>query len=136
MTDNNIHVIGFIDRLHLELRRPTTEVNPDNIIKGYFNTFSRSVFDFDGRPMQKTIGNFVKISYVSHNVSYNGSSNDGYFFLECLVDDSHGMPSQFLNENQEFEVIFNGKHYKYKDLKQLYIDYVNYETVIVIDSLP
>ena len=129
MTGNNIHniiyVIGFIDRLHLNLRIPTTEINPDNIVKGYFHTFSRSVFEFDGQPMQKTIGNFVKISY-----------NDGYFFLECLVDDSHGMPSQFLNENQEFEVIFNGKRYGYKELKQLYIDYVNYETTSTIDSLP
>lgn len=132
MTDNSIHVIGFIDRLHLNLRRPQSEVNPDNLVKGYFHTFSRSVFEFDGQPMEKTIGNFVKISYVSHN----GSSNDGYFFLECLVDDSHGMPSQFLNENQEFEIIFNGKQYKYKDLKQLYIDYVNYETASTIDSLP
>ena len=132
MSDNSIHVIGFIDRLHLNLRIPTTEVNPDNIVKGYFHTFSRSIFEFDGQPMQKTIGNFVKISYASHN----GASNDGYFFLECLVDDSHGMPSQFLNENQEFEVIFNGKRYEYKDLKQLYIDYVNYETATIIDSLP
>ena len=129
MTGNNIpniiYAIGFIDRLHLNLRRPTTEVNPDNIVKGYFHSFSHAVSGFDGRTMQKTIGNFVKISY-----------NDGYFFLECLVDDSHGMPSQFLNENQEFEVIFNEKRYEYKDLKQLYIDYVNYETVNTIDSLP
>ena len=132
MTDNSIHVIGFIDRLHLNLRRPQTEVNPDNLVKGYFHTFSRSIFEFDGQPMEKTIGNFVKISYVSNTEL----SNAGYFYLECLVDDSHGMPSQFLNENQEFEVIFNGKRYKYKDLKQLYIDYVNYETVSVIDSLP
>jgi hypothetical protein len=132
MSDNSIHVIGFIDQFHLNLRIPTTKVNPDNIVKGYFHTFSHAVSGFDGRPMQKTIGNFVKISYTSHN----GLSNDGYFFLECLVDDGYGMPSQFLTENQEFEVIFNGKRYEYKDLKQLYIDYVNYETVTVIDSLP
>ena len=75
---------------------------------------------------------FTKISYVLHN----GISNDGYFYIECLVDDSHSMPSQFLKDNQEFEVIFNGKRYEYKDLKQLYIDYVNYETVTTIDSLP
>lgn len=128
MTDNDIHVIGFIDRLHLDLRRPPTNVNPDNVVKGYFHT----MLGFDGRPLQKTIGNFIKINYISHN----GLSNDGYFFLECLVDDSRGMPSQFLKDNQEFEVIFNGKRYEYKDLKQLYIDYVNYETVTTIDSLP
>ena len=128
MTDNSIHVIGFIDRLHLDLRRPPTKVNPDNVVKGYFH----SMFGFDGRPLQKTIGNFIKISYILHN----GISSDGYFYLECLVDDSRGMPSQFLNDNQEFEVIFNGKRYEYKDLKQLYIDYVNYETVTTIDSLP
>lgn len=128
MADNSIHVIGFIDRLHLDLRIPTTKVNPDNVVKGYFH----SMFGFDGRPMQKTIGNFIKISYILHN----GISNDGYFYLECLIDDSRGMPSQFLNNNQEFEVIFNGKRYEYKDLKQLYIDYVNYETVTTIDSLP
>ncbi len=87
---------------------------------------------FNGRPLQKTIGNFIKISYITHN----GISNDSYFYLECLIDDSRGMPSQFLNGNQEFEVIFNGKRYEYKDLKQLYIDYVNYETVTTIDSLP
>lgn len=128
MTDNDIHVIGFIYRLHLDLRRPPTNVNPDNVVKGYFHT----MLGFDGRPLQKTIGNFIKINYISHN----GLSNDGYFFLECLVDDSRGMPSQFLKDNQEFEVIFNGKRYEYKDLKQLYIDYVNYETVTTIDSLP
>lgn len=128
MTDNDIHVIGFIDRLHLNLRRPRTEVNPDNLVKGYFY----AMFGFDGRPMQKTIGNFIKISYVSHTEL----SNSGYFYIECLVDDSNGMPSQFLKDNQEFEVIFNGKRYEYKDLKQLYIDYVNYETVNTIDSLP
>ncbi len=133
MANNYNHVIGFIDRLHLNLRIPQTEVNPDNIVKGYFHTFSpRSVLEFDGQPSEKTIGNFIKINYISHN----GISNDGYFDIECLVDDSHGMPSQFLNENQEFEVIFNGKRYGYKDLKQLYIDYVNYETVNTIDSLP
>ena len=128
MTDNDIHVIGFIDRFHINLRKPLTKVNPDNIVKGYFCV----MFGFDGRPMQKTIGNFIKISYITHN----GISNDGYFYLECLVDDSRGMPSQFLKDNQEFEVIFNGKRYEYKDLKQLYIDYVNYETVTTIDSLP
>lgn len=128
MTDNDIHVIGFIDRLHLNLRRPTTKVNADNVVKGYFHF----MFDFDGRQTQKTIGNFIKISYILHN----GISNDGYFYLECLVNDSRGMPSQFLNDNQEFEVIFNGKRYEYKDLKQLYIDYVNYETATTIDSLP
>ena len=132
MTDNSIHVIGFIDRLHLSLRRPQTEVNPDNLVKGYFHTIPGSVFGFDGRPMQKTIGHFIKISYVSNTEL----SNTGYFYIECLVNDSQGMPSQFLNENQEFEVIFNEKRYKYKDLKQLYIDYVNYETVSTIDSLP
>lgn len=131
MTDNDIHVIGFIDRLHLDLRRPPTNVNADNIIKGYFHSMSQAI-GFDGRPLQKTIGNFIKISYITHN----GISNDGYFYLECLVDDSRGMPSQFLKDNQEFEVIFNGKRYEYKDLKQLYIDYVNYETVTTIDSLP
>lgn len=128
MTDNDIHVIGFIDRLHLNLRRPRTEVNPDNIVKGYFY----AMFGFDGRPMQKTIGNFIKISYVSPTEL----SNSGYFYIECLVDDSNGMPSQFLKDNQEFEIIFNGKRYEYKDLKQLYIDYVNSETVNIIDSLP
>ena len=131
MTDNDIHVIGFIDRLHIDLRKPTTNVNADNIVKGYFHSMSQAI-GFDGQPMQKTIGNFIKISYITHN----GISNDGYFYLECLVDDSHGMPSQFLKDNQEFEVIFNGKRYEYKDLKQLYIDYVNYETVTTIDSLP
>ena len=130
MTDN--HVIGFIDRLHLNLRIPTTEINPDNIVKGYFHTFPRSVFGFDGQPMQKTAGNFIKISYMEHSEVSDG----GYFFIECLVDDSHGMPSQFLNENQEFEVIFNEKRYEYKDLRQLYMDYVNYETVSAVDSLP
>jgi hypothetical protein len=132
MTDNDIHVIGFIDRLHLDLRRPPTNVNLDNIVKGYFHSMSRSVLEFDGQPSEKTIGHFIKISYITHN----GISNDGYFYLECLVDDSRGMPSQFLKDNQEFEVIFNGKRYEYKDLKQLYIDYVNYETVTTIDSLP
>lgn len=132
MTDNDIHVIGFIDRLHLDLRRPPTEINPDNLVKGYFHSFSPDMFRFDGQPMQKTIGNFIKISYISHS----GISNDGYFYLECLVNDSHGMPSQFLKDNQEFEVIFNGKRYEYKDLKQLYMDYVNYETVTTIDYLP
>ena len=132
MTDNDIHVIGFIDRFHLDLRRPPTNVNLDNIVKGYFHSMSRSVLEFDGQPSEKTIGHFIKISYITHN----GISNDGYFYLECLVDDSHGMPSQFLKDNQEFEVIFNGKRYEYKDLKQLYIDYVNYETVTAIDSLP
>lgn len=131
MTDNDIHVIGFIDRLHIDLRRPPTNVNADNIVKGYFHSMSQTI-GFDGQPMQKTIGNFIKISYITHN----GISNDGYFYLECLVDDSRGMPSQFLKDNQEFEVIFNGKRYEYKDLKQLYIDYVNYETVTSIDSLP
>ena len=131
MTDNDIHVIGFIDRLHIDLRRPPTNVNADNIVKGYFHSMSQAIV-FDGQPMQKTIGNFIKISYIMHN----GISNDGYFYLECLVDDSRGMPSQFLKDNQEFEVIFNGKRYEYKDLKQLYIDYVNYETVTTIDSLP
>lgn len=131
MTDNDIHVIGFIDRLHIDLRRPPTNVNADNIVKGYFHSMSQAI-GFDGRPMQKTIGNFIKISYITHN----GISNDGYFYLECLVDDSRGMPSQFLKANQEFEVIFNEKRYEYKDLKQLYIDYVNYETVTTIDSLP
>lgn len=128
MADNSIHVIGFIDRYHFNCIKSHPEVNPDNIVKGYFHSFS----EFDGRPMQKTIGNFIKISYTEHN----GLSNDGYFFIECLVDDIHNMPSQFLNNNQEFEVIFNGKRYEYKDLKQLYIDYVNYETVNTIDSLP
>ena len=132
MTDNDIHVIGFIDRFHLDLRRPPTNVNLDNIVKGYFHSMSRSVLEFDGQPSEKTIGHFIKISYITHN----GISNDGYFYLECLVDDSRGMPSQFLKDNQEFEVIFNGKRYEYKDLKQLYIDYVNYETVTTIDSLP
>ena len=132
MSDNSIHVIGFIDQFHINLRKPTTEVNPDNIVKGYFHTFSHAVFGFNGQPSEKTIGNFVKISYVSHN----GISTDGYFYIECLVNDSHGMPSQFLNEDQEFEVIFNGKRYEYKDLNRLYIDYVNYETVTTIDSLP
>ena len=132
MTDNDIHVIGFIDRLHLDLRRPPTNVNLDNIVKGYFHSMSRSVLEFDGQPSEKTIGHFIKISYITHN----GISNDGYFYIECLVDDSRGMPSQFLKDNQEFEVIFNGKRYEYKDLKQLYIDYVNYETVTTIDSLP
>lgn len=131
MTDNDIHVIGFIDRLHIDLRRPPTNVNADNIVKGYFHSMSQAI-GFDGRPMQKTIGNFIKISYITHN----GISNDGYFYLECLVDDSRGMPSQFLKANQEFEVIFNEKRYEYKDLKQLYIDYVNYETFTTIDSLP
>ncbi len=128
MTDNSIHVIGFIDMHHINLRRPPTKVNPDNVVKGYFH----SMLGFNGRPLQKTIGNFIKISYITHN----GISNDSYFYLECLIDDSRGMPSQFLNGNQEFEVIFNGKRYEYKDLKQLYIDYVNYETVTTIDSLP
>lgn len=132
MTDNDIHVIGFIDRLHLDLRRPPTNVNLDNIVKGYFHSMSRSVLEFDGQPSEKTIGHFIKISYITHS----GISNDGYFYLECLVDDSRGMPSQFLKDNQEFEVIFNGKRYEYKDLKQLYMDYVNYETVTTIDSLP
>lgn len=132
MTDNDIHVIGFIDQFHINLRNPQTKINPDNIVKGYFNTISHGILKFDGQPMQKTIGNFIKISYILHN----GISNDGYFYLECLVDDSRGMPSQFLKDNQEFEVIFNGKRYEYKDLKQLYIDYVNYETVTTIDSLP
>ena len=132
MTDNDIHVIGFIDRLHIDLRNPQTKINPDNIVKGYFNTISHGIHEFDGQPMQKTIGNFIKISYILHN----GISSDGYFYLECLVDDSNGMPSQFLKDNEEFEVIFNGKRYEYKDLKQLYIDYVNYETVTTIDSLP
>lgn len=131
MTDNDIHVIGFIDRLHIDLRRPPTNVNADDIVKGYFHSMSQTI-GFDGQPMQKTIGNFIKISYITHN----GISNDGYFYLECLVDDSRGMPSQFLKDNQEFEVIFNGKRYEYKDLKQLYIDYVNYETFTTIDSLP
>lgn len=132
MSDNSIHVIGFIDQFHINLRKPPTEVNPDNIVKGYFHTFSRSVFEFDGQPSEKTIGNFVKISYISHN----GISTDGYFYIECLVNDSHGMPSQFLKADQEFEVIFNGKRYEYKDLNQLYIDYVNNETITTIDSLP
>lgn len=132
MADNSIHVIGFIDRLHLDLRRPKTNVNPDNIVKGYFHSFSRAAFVFDGQPTEKTFGNFVKISYISNTEL----SDAGYFYLECLVDDSRGMPSQFLNMDQEFEVIFNGKRYGYKDLKQLYIDYVNYETVNTIDSLP
>lgn len=132
MTDNSIHVIGFIDQFHINLRIPQTEVNSDNLVKGYFHSMSRSISGFDGRPIQKTIGNFIKISYISHN----GISNDGYFYIECLVDDSNGMPAQFLNDYQEFEVIFNGKRYEYKDLKQLYIDYVNYETVNTIDSLP
>lgn len=132
MADNDIYVIAFINRLHINLRRPQTEVNPDNLVKGYFHSMSRSISGFDGQPMQKTIGNFIKISYISHN----GISNDGYFYIECLVDDNNGMPSQFLKDNQEFEVIFNGKRYEYKDLKQLYIDYVNYETVNIIDSLP
>jgi hypothetical protein len=131
MTDNDIHVIGFIDRLHLDLRRPPTNVNADNIIKGYFHSMSQAI-GFDGQTMQKTIGNFIKISYITHN----GISNDGYFYLECLFEGSRGMPSQFLKDDQEFEVIFNGKRYEYKDLKQLYIDYVNYETVTTIDSLP
>ena len=128
MTDNSIHVIGFIDRLHINPTRLPTKVNADNVVKGYFH----SMIWFDERPMQKTIGHFIKISYITHN----GISNDGYFYLECLVDDSSCMPSQFLKDNQEFEVIFNGKRYEYKDLKQLYIDYVNYETVTAIDSLP
>lgn len=132
MADNDIHVIGFIDRLHLNLRRPQTEVNPDNLVKGYFYAMSRSALEFDGQPSEKTIGNFIKISYVSHTEL----SNSRYFYIECLVDDSNGMPSQFLKDNQEFEVIFNGKRYEYKDLKQLYIDYVNYETANTIDSLP
>lgn len=132
MTDNDIHVIGFIDRLHLDLRRPPTNVNLDNIVKGYFHSMSWPRSEIDGQPIQKTIGNFIKISYITHN----GISNDGYFYIECLVDDSRGMPSQFLKANQEFEVIFNEKRYEYKDLKQLYIDYVNYETVTTIDSLP
>lgn len=126
MTDNDIHVIGFIDRFHINLRKPPTKVNPDNIVKGYFHAM------FGKQPMQKTIGNFIKIRYIT----YNGISNDSYFYLECLIDDSRGMPPQFLNGNQEFEVIFNGKRYEYKDLKQLYIDYVNYETATTIDSLP
>lgn len=129
MTDNDIHVIGFIDQFHIiDLRRPPTKVNPDNIVKGYFHT----TLGFDGRPMQKTIGNFIKISYVP----YTKLSNSGYFYIECLVNDSHGMPSQFLKVDQELEIIFNGKRYEYKDLNQLYIDYVNNETVASIDSLP
>lgn len=132
MTDNSIHVIGFIDQFHINLRNPQTKINPDNIVKGYFNTISHGILKFDGQPMQKTIGNFIKISYILHNEI----SSDGYFYLECLVDDSHGMPSQFIKDNQEFEVIFNGKRYEYKDLNQLYIDYVNYETATTIDSLP
>jgi hypothetical protein len=132
MTDNSIHVIGFIDQFHINLRNPQTKINPDNIVKGYFNTISHGILKFDGQPMQKTIGNFIKISYILHNEI----SSDGYFYLECLVDDSHGMPSQFIKDNQEFEVIFNGKRYEYKELNQLYIDYVNYETATTIDSLP
>lgn len=128
MTDNDIHVIGFIDQFHINLRNLQTKTNPDNIVKGYFH----SMFVLDGQPIQKTIGNFIKISYILHNEI----SSDGYFYLECFVDDSHGMPSQFIKDNQEFEVIFNGKRYEYKDLKQLYIDYVNYETATTIDSLP
>ena len=89
------------------------------------------MFGLDGQPIQKTIGNFIKISYITHSEI----SNDGFFYLECLVNDSRGMPSQFIKDNQEFEVIFNGKRYEYKNLKQLYIDYVNYETATTIDSL-
>lgn len=132
MTDNDMHVIGFIDRLHLDLRRPPTKVNADNIVKGYFHSMTWPRSEIGGQPIQKTTGNFIKISYITHN----GISNDGYFYLECLVNDSHGMPSQFLKADQEFEVIFNGKRYEYKDLNQLYIDYVNYETITTIDSLP
>ena len=128
MTDNDIHVIGFIDQFHIDLRNLQTKTNPDNIVKGYFH----SMFGLVGQPIQKTIGNFIKISYITHSEI----SNDGFFYLECLVNDSRGMPSQFIKDNQEFEVIFNGKRYEYKNLKQLYIDYVNYETATTIDSLP
>lgn len=61
MTDNDIHVIGFIDRLHIDLRRPTTNINLDNIVKGYFHSMSRSVLEFDGQPSEKTIGHFIEI---------------------------------------------------------------------------
>ncbi len=126
MTDNNIPVIGFIDWRHIGLRRPLPEINPCNIVKGYFKTISH------GQPIQKTIGNFIKISYLNRNEL----SNAGYFFIECLIEDATGMPSQFLNDNQEFEVVFNEKRYEYKDLRRLYMDYVNYETVNMVNSLP
>lgn len=128
---SDIHVISFIDKYHFNCLKSHPEVNLDNIVKGYFQTITQAML-YDGQAPQQTIGNFIKISYIKHN----GLSNDGYFFVECLVDDIHGMPSQFLNYNQEFEVIFNGKRYEYKDLKQLYIDYINYETANTIDSLP
>lgn len=122
MNDKDIHVIGFITRGMFKLRNPPEpEINPDNIVKGYFHSMSAE------QPTQKTIGNFIKINYLANN---------GYFFLECLVDGGNIMPSQFICDNKEFEVIFNGKRYEYNDLKQLYIDYINYNTVNAINSLP
>ena len=127
MNDKDIHVIGFITRDIFKLRNPPEpEINPDNIVKGYFYSMSAK------RPTQKTIGDFIKISYLTNN----GLSSNGYFFLECLVDNGDNMPSQFICDNKEFEVIFNGKRYEYKDLNQLYIDYINYNTVNAINSLP
>ena len=124
MTD--IHVIGFVDRFHLNLKKPCPDINPRNVVKGYFKTI------FDDQPMQKTVGNFIKIGYIEHNEV----SNSGYFFIECLVEDTTGVPSQFIHGDQEFEVVFNGKRYEYKDLRRLYMDYVNCETAGMIDALP
>lgn len=123
MTD--IHVIGFVDRFH-RIRKP--KINPRNIVKGYF----KSISGFDGRAIPKTVGNFIKISYIEHNEVSNG----GYFFIECLVEDTTWMPPQVIHDDQEFEVVFNGKRYEYKDLRRLYMDYVNCETANTIDSLP
>ena len=124
MTD--IHVISFVDRFYLNLRKPCPEIDPRNVVKGYFKSI------FDDRPTQKIVGNFIKIGYIEHNEV----SNSGYFFIECLVEDTTGVPSQFIHDNQEFEVVFNGKRYEYKDLRRLYMDYVNRETADTIDSLP
>ena len=121
-----IHVIGFTDRFHLNRKKPCPEINPCNIVKGYFKSI------FDGQPTQKLVGNFIKIGYIEHSEV----SNAGYFFIECLIEDTTGVPSQFICDNQEFEVVFNGKRYEYRDLRQLYMDYVNCETADTIDSLP
>lgn len=118
---NDIHVICFFNREQIIHRKESHLLNPDNIVKGDFYIMC------GGSKRQFSIGHFIKIFY---------EPNNGYFMLECMHNDANTMPSQFLSQNPSFCVIFNGKTYRYNDLNQLYVDFINYETNKVIDSLP